>query len=43
MTSLTKIRDDQTPSITVSSKHTVADINPLIYGGFTESVLPTTR
>lgn len=36
MTSLTEIRDDESPSITVSPKHTVADINPMIYGGFTE-------
>ncbi|KAH9206240.1 glycoside hydrolase superfamily [Leptodontidium sp. 2 PMI_412] len=36
MTTYTQIKEGVEPSIFTSSKHVVADINPLIYGGFTE-------
>lgn len=38
MTTYTQIKEGVEPSIFTSSKHVVADINPLIYGGFTEYV-----
>ncbi len=36
MATFTKIEDGQMPSIEVSASRIVSDINPLIYGGFTE-------
>ena len=36
MTTFTKISDAETPSIDVSLRHVVSDINPLMYGGFLE-------
>ena len=38
MTSYTQIKEGVEPSIFISPKHVIADINPLIYGGFTEYV-----
>jgi hypothetical protein len=38
MTSYTQIKEGVEPSIFTSPKHVIADINPLIYGGFTEYV-----
>ncbi|KAF2108895.1 glycoside hydrolase superfamily [Lophiotrema nucula] len=36
MATFTKIRDDETPSITINPDHKIAKINDNIYGGFTE-------
>lgn len=36
MTSVTIISAGQQPEITVSARHTLSRIDPLIYGGFTE-------
>lgn len=36
MTTFTKIADKDEPSIYTSADHVIADINPLMYGGFTE-------
>lgn len=39
MTTFTKIADKDEPSIYTSADHVIADINPLMYGGFTEYVV----
>ncbi|RDW87539.1 glycoside hydrolase family 51 protein [Coleophoma crateriformis] len=36
MTTLTQIKDEESPSIFTSPDHVISDINPLMYGGFTE-------
>jgi alpha-N-arabinofuranosidase len=38
MATYTRIKDEAEASIFTSPKHVVADINPLMYGGFTEYV-----
>jgi alpha-L-arabinofuranosidase len=36
MTSFTRISEDENPAIFTSPSHVISDIDPLIYGGFTE-------
>ena len=41
MTTYTAIEDGQQAEISLSGSHTISDINPMIYGGFTEFVPPS--
>jgi hypothetical protein len=41
MTTYTEIDDGQQAEISLSGSHTISDINPMIYGGFTEFVPPS--
>jgi hypothetical protein len=36
MTTFEKIKDEEIPTIDVSGKRVISDIDPLIYGGFIE-------